>query len=54
MEIAKDFLNTGINLVLLAPVDSFSFQKSTIVDFFLRSLCGLDMIVLKALQPANR
>lgn len=34
MKIAKDFFNTGINLVLLAPVDNFSFQKSAIVDFY--------------------
>lgn len=34
IKIAEDFLNTGINLVLLAPVENFSFQKSNVVDFY--------------------
>lgn len=34
MKIAKDLFNIGINWVLLAPVDNFSFQKSATVDFY--------------------
>lgn len=34
MKIAKAFLNTGINLVLLARVDNFPFQKSSVADFY--------------------
>lgn len=34
MRIAVGFLNTGVNLVLFAPVDNFSFQKSNVVDLY--------------------